>query len=532
MKYRYLDWTIESSPGNPGDNAIGILTLNRPDHSNAIGPRLTMELHQMMDEIRYSPVRVIIITGAGGNFCGGGDLQVETIPKEDQDDDFSEEHGVGGEYGEMLVWFANDYFHIVAQRMCRKLEDLPQVTIAAVDGIAVGIGIEMAVSCDLRICSDKVRFAEIAVPAGFMSEWSAPRSLPALVGQTMANEMILTGRFVFADEAKQIGLVNKVVEASTLLDEAREWAGRMASYPALGLRYAKETIRLYQNQNRLGRTRRDGNGAHLRDHPHQGLRGRYLGVPGQARSRLPRRVSRRQTGPVARKIDNAGIEQERISLMDAKGHAAIVTGGASGLGLACDVTDDASTEAAVAHAREANGPARILVNCAGVGTPGRIVGKEGPSPLADFVKVVNINLIGTYNVIRLAAADMKAMDALDTGERGVVINTASVAAFEGQIGQAAYAASKGGVAAMTLPAAREFSRSGIRVLTIAPGIFGTPMLFGLCQEVQESLAASIPFPSRLGEPDEFASLVMHMLDNVMLNGEVIRLDGAIRMQPI
>ena len=251
MKYRYLDWKIESSPGNPGDNAIGILTLNRPDHSNAIGPRLTMELHQMMDEIRYSPVRVIIITGAGGNFCGGGDLQVETIPKEDQEDDFSDEHGLGGEYGEMLVWFANDHFHIVAQRMCRKLEDLPQVTIAAVDGIAVGIGIEMAISCDLRICSDKVRFAEIAVPAGFMSEWSAPRSLPALVGQTMANEMILTGRFVFADEAKQIGLVNKVVEPAKLLDEAREWAGRMASYPPLGLRYAKETIRLYQNQNRL-----------------------------------------------------------------------------------------------------------------------------------------------------------------------------------------------------------------------------------------------------------------------------------------
>lgn len=250
MKYRYLDWTIESSARNPGDNAVGILTMNRPDHANAIGPRLTMELHQMVDEIRYSPARVVIITGAGGNFCAGGDLQVETIPMEDQNDEFGD-HGVKGEYGEMLLWFANDYFHIAAQRMCRKLEDLPQVTIAAIDGIAVGIGLEMAVSCDLRLCSDKARFAEIAVPAGFMSEWSAPRSLPGLIGQTKANEMILTGRFVDGAEAAVIGLVNKVVPADQLLDEARAWAGRMITYPTLGLRYAKETIRLYQNQNRL-----------------------------------------------------------------------------------------------------------------------------------------------------------------------------------------------------------------------------------------------------------------------------------------
>ncbi len=250
MKYRYLDWTLESSSQSPGDNAIGIMTLNRPEHANAIGPRMTMELHQMVDEIRNSPARIVIITGAGGNFSGGGDLHVETMPMEDQKDEWRD-YGMKGEYGEMLVWFANDYYHIVAQRMCRKLEDLPQVTIAAIDGIAVGIGLEMAVSCDLRICSDRVRFAEIAVPAGFMSEWSAPRSLPGLIGQTKANEMILTGRFIEADEADRIGLVNKVVPADGLLDEARAWAGRMATYPSLGLRYAKETIRLYQNQNRL-----------------------------------------------------------------------------------------------------------------------------------------------------------------------------------------------------------------------------------------------------------------------------------------
>lgn len=250
MKYRYLDWKVESSPQNPGDEAIGVLTLDRPDHANAIGPRMTMELHQMVEEIRHSRVRVVIVTGAGGNFSGGGDLRVETMPMEDQRDDWKD-YGVKGEYGEMLVWFANDWFHVLAQRMCRKLEDLPQPTIAAVDGIAVGIGLELAVSCDLRLASDRVRFAEIAVPAGFMSEWSAPRSLPGLIGQTRANEMILTGRFVHAEEAERIGLVNKVVPPDALLDEARGWAGRMCTYPELGLRYAKETIRLYQNQNRL-----------------------------------------------------------------------------------------------------------------------------------------------------------------------------------------------------------------------------------------------------------------------------------------
>ncbi|HJO72272.1 MAG: SDR family NAD(P)-dependent oxidoreductase [Rhodospirillales bacterium] len=232
----------------------------------------------------------------------------------------------------------------------------------------------------------------------------------------------------------------------------------------------------------------------------------------------------------ARALATAGA---RVAILDVNGEAAAKTAAeVGGLGLACDVTDDAGTAAALVEARDAHGAARILVNCAGVGTPGRIVGRDGPSPLDDFVRVVNINLIGTYNTLRLAAADMKGLEPLETGERGVIVNTASIAAFEGQIGQAAYAASKGGIAALTLPAAREFSRSGIRVLTIAPGIFATPMLFGLSEEAQESLAASIPFPSRLGEPDEYASLVMHMLDNVMLNGTVARLDGAIRMQPI
>jgi NAD(P)-dependent dehydrogenase (short-subunit alcohol dehydrogenase family) len=252
--------------------------------------------------------------------------------------------------------------------------------------------------------------------------------------------------------------------------------------------------------------------------------------------------------------------------METKGQPAIVTGGASGLGaacaralaaagatvaiidvnekaaaevadsikgiaIACDVADSASGEAAVKKAAAAHGPARILVNCAGVGPAKRIVGREGPMPLADYERVIRVNLIGTFNMLRLVGAAMQALPALADGERGVIVNTASVAAFEGQIGQAAYASSKGGVAALTLPAAREFAQFGIRVMTIAPGIFSTPMLKALPQEAQDSLGASVPYPKRLGEPREFAALAMHCIHNAYLNGEVIRLDGALRMAP-
>ncbi len=206
--------------------------------------------------------------------------------------------------------------------------------------------------------------------------------------------------------------------------------------------------------------------------------------------------------------------------------------GANAMAIACDVTDAAGAEAAVKAAAETHGPARILVNCAGVATPGKIVGRDGPMELDAFAKVININLIGTFNMMRLAAAGMKGLDPFETGERGVMINTASIAAYEGQIGQAAYAASKGGIASLTLPAARELARSGIRVLAIAPGIFGTPMLFGLSEEVQQALGASVPFPSRLGDPKEFAALALHMASNAMMNGEVVRLDGALRMAPL
>ena len=185
----------------------------------------------------------------------------------------------------------------------------------------------------------------------------------------------------------------------------------------------------------------------------------------------------------------------------------------------------------LAAAEKAHGPARVLVNCAGIGVAKRVIGKEGPMPFADFDRVIQVNLNGTFNMIRVATTAMSKLEPLATGERGVVINTASVAAYDGQIGQAAYAASKGGIVGMTLPIARELAQFGIRVLTIAPGLFLTPLLANLPQEAQDSLAAAIPFPRRLGQADEFASLALHMIENSYLNGEVVRLDGALRMAP-
>lgn len=202
--------------------------------------------------------------------------------------------------------------------------------------------------------------------------------------------------------------------------------------------------------------------------------------------------------------------------------------------VAADVTSEEQVQAAV-DAAVAAGPLRIVVNCAGIGTPGKVLGRDGVLPLENFNRVIQINLVGTFNVIRLAAAAMAATEPAVTElggpERGVIINTASVAAFDGQIGQPAYAASKGAVAAMTLPIARELARSLIRVVTIAPGIFETPMMAGLPQEAQDSLGHQVPHPSRLGRPAEYANLAAHIVDNAMLNGETIRLDGAIRMGP-
>ena len=253
--------------------------------------------------------------------------------------------------------------------------------------------------------------------------------------------------------------------------------------------------------------------------------------------------------------------------MNISGHAALVTGGASGLGEAtarelarlgakvaildvnmalaeavakdiggiacqCDITSTESATAAIAIAREAHGAARILMNIAGVGGAKRIVQKDGSAaPLEDFARVVNINLIGAYNVTRLFAAECAALSPMDDKERGVIMFTASVAAFDGQVGQESYAASKGGLVSMTLPMARDLAQHGIRVCTLAPGLFATPLMEQLPEAVQQSLAASIPFPQRLGKPEEFAQLACQIVTNGHLNGEVIRLDGALRMAP-
>ena len=254
--------------------------------------------------------------------------------------------------------------------------------------------------------------------------------------------------------------------------------------------------------------------------------------------------------------------------MQINDHVGIVTGGASGLGEAtvrrlvaqggkaviadmnaqrgealakelgdaarfvrCDVGVDTDAVAVVQAAQEAFGRIDILVNCAGIGTPAKAVGKDGPLPLAQFETIIKVNLVGSFNLIRVAAAAMQGQQPNEHGERGVIVNTASVAAYDGQIGQPAYAASKAGVVGMTLPLAREFARFGIRVVTIAPGLFLTPLLESLPKEAQDSLGVQVPFPPRLGKPDEFAQMVTSIVDNVMLNGETIRLDGAIRMAP-
>ncbi|RQR34149.1 MULTISPECIES: SDR family NAD(P)-dependent oxidoreductase [unclassified Burkholderia] len=230
----------------------------------------------------------------------------------------------------------------------------------------------------------------------------------------------------------------------------------------------------------------------------------------------------------ARMLAQAGGKVVLADLNEAAGAA--LAGELGGVFVRCDVSSEVDAQAAVDAATRA-GTLRGLVNCAGIAPAAKTVGKDGAHPLDVFAKTINVNLVGTFNMIRLAAAAMAATAPNAGGERGVIVSTASVAAYDGQIGQAAYAASKAGVAGMTLPIARDLSRHGIRVMTIAPGLFETPMLLGMPKDVQDALGAMVPFPPRLGKPDEYAMLVRQIVENPMLNGEVIRLDGAIRMQP-
>src|SRR6185295_3417370 len=223
---------------------------------------------------------------------------------------------------------------------------------------------------------------------------------------------------------------------------------------------------------------------------------------------------------VARHLAGLGA---KVAVLDVNTAAAeAVAKEIGGIACTCDIAKADSAEAAFAKAKAAHGPARILVNVAGILIPGRILGKDGPLPLEKFSKVIEVNLIGTFNMMRLAAADMAAMDPLADNERGIIINTSSVAAYEGQIGQAAYAASKAGIVGLTLPAARDLARSGIRVLAIAPGLIATPMMLNLPPDVQKSLGDSVPFPSRLGHAHEFSRLALHLIENTLMNGEVIR----------
>jgi NAD(P)-dependent dehydrogenase (short-subunit alcohol dehydrogenase family) len=231
----------------------------------------------------------------------------------------------------------------------------------------------------------------------------------------------------------------------------------------------------------------------------------------------------------ARTLTDAGARVVIVDLPSSEGEKAATALGPTARFVAADVTHEGQVRAAVDEASRL-GPLRVVVNCAGIATAEKVIGREGIIPLEHFERVIRVNLVGTFNVVRLAAAAIAQTDPVGE-ERGVIVNTASVAAFDGQIGQPAYAASKGGVAAMTLPLAREFARSLIRVMTIAPGIFETPMMAGLPEAAQASLAAQVPHPSRLGRPSEYAALVRAIVENPMLNGETIRLDGAIRMQP-
>jgi NAD(P)-dependent dehydrogenase (short-subunit alcohol dehydrogenase family) len=234
---------------------------------------------------------------------------------------------------------------------------------------------------------------------------------------------------------------------------------------------------------------------------------------------------------VAQRIIAGGGKVTMLDVQETVGQAAAKALGANAHFVRCDVTLEADVNAAVASARERMAGLNVAVNCAGVVGAGRVVGREGPMSGDFFTKVIHINLIGTFLVDKAAAVAMQANPPNEDGERGLLIHTSSVAAFEGQIGQAAYSATKAGVAGMVLPMAREFARVGIRVMAIAPGIFRTPMVATMPEDVQKSLAAQIPFPSRLGKPEEFADLVVHIVENPMLNGATIRLDGAIRMQP-
>ena len=249
MQYKTIDWDVRANPNRPEEKSIGVITLNRPEHLNAVDVRMRVELDILLDEIRHqSHIKVVILTGAGRGFSAGGDLRSEAGPLGAGEDDF--DMGNFGPYKELAHYFFNDLRHSVLQRCFKKLEDLAPITLAAINGPAVGIGLEMCTLCDLRFASDKARLGEVAVPAGFLPESGGARNLPKLVGIGKALELILTGRIVDAVEAERIGLVDRLIPHDKLMDEAMAFAGQVASNPYLSVRYAKELVKYYWNQNR------------------------------------------------------------------------------------------------------------------------------------------------------------------------------------------------------------------------------------------------------------------------------------------
>ena len=249
MQYKTIDWDVRANPNRPEEKSIGVITLNRPEHLNAVDVRMRVELDILLDEIRHqSHIKVVILTGAGRGFSAGGDLRSEAGPLGAGEDGF--DMGNFGPYKELAHYFFNDLRHSVLQRCFKKLEDLAPITLAAINGPAVGIGLEMCTLCDLRFASDKARLGEVAVPAGFLPESGGARNLPKLVGIGKALELILTGRIVDAVEAERIGLVDRLIPHDKLMDEAMAFAGQVASNPYLSVRYAKELVKYYWNQNR------------------------------------------------------------------------------------------------------------------------------------------------------------------------------------------------------------------------------------------------------------------------------------------
>ena len=249
MKYETINWEVRANPNRPDEKSIGIITLNRPDFLNAVDVRMRVELDILLDEIRHqSHIKVVIITGAGRGFSAGGDLKSEAGPLGAGEEDF--DMGNFGPYKELAHYFFNDLRHSVLQRCFRKLEDLPPITVAAINGPAVGIGLELCTLCDLRFASDRAKLGEVAVPAGFLPESGGSRNLPKLVGIGKALEMILTGRIVDGTEAEKMGLVDRLIPHDKLLDETMAFAGQVASAPYLSVRYAKQLVKYYWNQNR------------------------------------------------------------------------------------------------------------------------------------------------------------------------------------------------------------------------------------------------------------------------------------------